>query len=144
LQRELAKVRSGLWLLLEESGEFQGKDPNSRWIIDPLDGTSNFIITPFLIFVYRSALEQRNAAGKNEIVAGLIFDPILMICSPPKKAKGAFLNGRPCRYRRAHLWKRAAGNRYPRFPQKGDGDALICAQHRTRRGYSALFRRHRS
>src|SRR5260221_1005749 len=43
LRTELAKARPGFGFLMEESGTVAGSDPRHRWIIDPLDGTSNFL-----------------------------------------------------------------------------------------------------
>src|SRR5208283_2163221 len=43
LKTELAKGRSGYGFLMEESGTTAGSDPHHRWIVDPLDGTTNFL-----------------------------------------------------------------------------------------------------
>ena len=43
LVRELSKARPNFGFLLEEQGEISGVDPMNRWIIDPLDGTTNFL-----------------------------------------------------------------------------------------------------
>jgi len=91
LQRELSKARPDYGFLLEEGGEVPGKDPAHRWIIDPLDGTSNFIhAMPY--FCISIALEK-TIAGKSEIVAGVIYDPIHNDLYTGEKGKGAFLNG---------------------------------------------------
>ena len=70
LRTELAKARPGFGFLMEESGTVAGSDPRHRWIIDPLDGTSNFLhgLPHFAISI---ALEQ-----DGDIVAGVVFDPI--------------------------------------------------------------------
>ena len=93
LQRELSKARPDFGFLLEEGGEIAGKDPTHRWIIDPLDGTSNFIhAIPY--FCTSIGLEKREATGKSEIIAAVIFDPIHNELFTAEKGKGAFLNGR--------------------------------------------------
>jgi myo-inositol-1(or 4)-monophosphatase len=93
LQAELKKVRPHYGFLMEEGGEIEGKDTSHRWIIDPLDGTNNFIhaIPYFCISV---GLEKRDESGKSEIIAGIIFDPIHNELFTAEKGKGAFLNGR--------------------------------------------------
>lgn len=93
LHRELAKARPDFGFLMEESGEFEGKDPHHRWIIDPLDGTSNFIhAVPY--FCVSIALEQRDAGGRSHILAGVIFDPIHNELFIAEKGKGATVNDR--------------------------------------------------
>jgi len=93
LVAELKKVRPTYGFLLEEGGEIKGKDDKFRWIIDPLDGTSNFIhAIPY--FCISIGLEERKADGSAEIVAGVIFDPIHNELFAAEKGKGAFLNGR--------------------------------------------------
>lgn len=93
LQRELSKARPDYGFLLEEGGEVAGKDGIHRWIIDPLDGTSNFIhAIPY--FCISIGLEKKDASGKSEIIAGVIFDPIHNDLFTAEKSKGAFLNNR--------------------------------------------------
>jgi len=93
LQRELSKARPDYSFLLEEGGEVAGKDTAHRWIIDPLDGTTNFIhAIPY--FCTSIGLEKRDTTGKSEIIAGVIFDPIHNELFSAEKNKGAFLNGR--------------------------------------------------
>jgi len=92
LQAELKKVRPDYGFLMEEGGEVEGKDKTHRWIIDPLDGTNNFIhaIPYFCISVGLEKIEN----GKSEIIAGMIFDPIHNELFSAEKGKGAFLNNR--------------------------------------------------
>jgi myo-inositol-1(or 4)-monophosphatase len=93
LQKELAKARPDFGFLLEEGGEVPGKDASQRWIIDPVDGTTNFIhAIPY--FCVSIALEKKDASGKSEIIAGVIFDPIHNDLFTAEKGGGAFLNGR--------------------------------------------------
>lgn len=93
LRRELEKARPDFGFLLEEGGEVSGKDTEHRWIIDPVDGTSNFIhAIPY--FCISIGLEKRDAKGNSEMVAGVIFDPIHNELFAAEKNKGAFVNNR--------------------------------------------------
>lgn len=93
LQRELSKARPDFGFLLEEGGEVIGKDGEYRFIIDPLDGTSNFIhAVPY--FCTTIALERRAKNGTSEIVAGVTYDPIHNELFTAEKGNGAFVNNR--------------------------------------------------
>jgi len=93
LQKELTAVRPDFGFLMEEGGEVKGKDIYHRWIIDPLDGTNNFIHSiPY--FCISLALEKTDANGKTEIIAGVIFDPIHNDLFTAEKGKGAQVNNR--------------------------------------------------
>lgn len=93
LQKELSIARPDFGFLLEEGGEIAGKDESHRWIIDPLDGTSNFIhAIPY--FCISLALEKREADGRRHILAGVIYDPIHNELFSAEKNEGAFMNGR--------------------------------------------------
>lgn len=93
LQKELSAARPAFGFLMEEGGEVKGKDLSHRWIIDPLDGTSNFIhaIPYFCISV---GLEKIHNNGESEIIAGVIFDPIHNELFTAEKGKGAMVNNR--------------------------------------------------
>lgn len=93
LRKELSAARPDFGFLMEEGGEVKGKDESHRWIIDPLDGTSNFIhaIPYFCISV---GLEKRNKDGDSEIIAGVIFDPIHNELFTAEKGRGAQVNNR--------------------------------------------------
>ena len=92
LRTELEKARPGFGFLLEEGGEVAGKDSSMRWVIDPLDGTSNFIhAIPY--FCISIALEKRTVQGA-ETIAGVIYDPIHNELFAAEKNKGAFMNNR--------------------------------------------------
>src|SRR2546423_6749589 len=86
LKTELLRARPGYGLLLEEGGATEGTDPNHRWIVDPLDGTTNFLhgIPHFAISI---ALERENA-----IVAGIVYNPVNEELFVAERGKGAFLN----------------------------------------------------
>lgn len=99
LKEELAKARPDFGLLMEEGGEIAGRDGAHRWIVDPLDGTDNFLhgIPHFCISI---AVERRQTvAGRasTEIVAALVYDPIGDDSYWADKNQGAFLNDRRLR-----------------------------------------------
>ena len=86
LIEELSKSKKNFSFLSEEIGSIVNKDKETIWIIDPIDGTTNFLhgIPHFAICI---ALES-----KKEIISGLIFDPIKDEMFFAEKNKGAFLN----------------------------------------------------
>jgi myo-inositol-1(or 4)-monophosphatase len=88
LRQELSRVRPGYGFLGEEDGTTAGSDSEHRWIIDPIDGTTNFI-HGFPFFAIALALERRG-----EIVAGLTYNPIMDELFTAEKGRGAFLNDR--------------------------------------------------
>ena len=83
---ELKKARPNFSFISEESGKQKGKDNNNTWIIDPIDGTVNFLhgIPHFAISI---ALKSHN-----EIISGLIYDPIKDEMFFAEKDNGAFFN----------------------------------------------------
>ena len=83
---ELLKSHSDYGILSEEIGEINKDNKENRWIIDPIDGTTNFLngIPHFAISI---GYEE-----KGEIVCGLIFDPIKDEMFFAEKGSGAFLN----------------------------------------------------
>ena len=92
LIRELNKARPGYRFLVEESGEIPGKNEEFRWIIDPLDGTHNFIhAVPY--FCISIALEKTFHSGRKAIVAAVIYDPIHNDMYTAELGEGALLNG---------------------------------------------------
>ena len=85
---ELTKSKKNYSFLTEESGKIINNDKDKRWIIDPIDGTTNFLhgIPHFAISI---ALKS-----ENEIISGLIFDPIKNEMFFAEKNNGAFLNNK--------------------------------------------------
>ncbi len=83
---ELKKARPNYSLISEEKGIETNKDSNNTWIVDPIDGTINFShgIPHFAISI---ALRSNN-----EIISGLIFDPIKNEMFYAEKDNGAFFN----------------------------------------------------
>ena len=86
LRDSLSYARPDYGFLMEETGAILGEDPNRRWIIDPIDGTTNFIhgIPHFAISI---ALEENS-----EITAGVIYEPINDQMFWAEKGNGAWLN----------------------------------------------------
>jgi myo-inositol-1(or 4)-monophosphatase len=91
LIEELSKIKKNYSFITEETGTIKKKDKENIWIIDPIDGTTNFLhgIPHFAISI---ALKS-----KNELVSGLIFDPIKNEMFFAEKDKGAFLNNQRLR-----------------------------------------------
>ena len=88
IYKELAKARPGYGFLMEERGVVEGDDKTHRWIVDPLDGTTNFLhgIPHFAISI---GLEREGV-----MVAGLVYNPASDELITAEKGKGAFLNDR--------------------------------------------------
>jgi len=91
LREELAKARPDYGFLGEEGGAHTGSDKTHRWIVDPLDGTTNFLhgIPHFAIAI---ALERNGT-----IVAGLVYNPANDEMFIAERGKGAFLNDKRIR-----------------------------------------------
>jgi len=91
LRIELAKARPAYGFLMEEAGAIAGTDTSNRWIVDPLDGTTNFLhgLPHFSISI---ALER-----DGELFAGVVYSPIVDEMYIAEKGGGAFLNGRRLR-----------------------------------------------
>ena len=83
---ELKKARPNYSFITEENGIKINKDKNNTWIIDPIDGTVNFLhgIPHFAISIAHKS--------ENEIISGLIFDPIKNEMFYAEKNNGAFFN----------------------------------------------------
>ena len=90
LIEELGKARPNYSILSEEVGEIKN-DEEFKWIIDPIDGTSNFLhgIPHFAISI---GLEQNN-----EIICGIVFDPIKDETFIAEKGNGSYLNNQRIR-----------------------------------------------
>ncbi|MBK8908707.1 MAG: inositol monophosphatase [Rhodospirillales bacterium] len=91
IHEELAKARPTFGFLMEESGAQVGTDTSNRWVVDPLDGTTNFLhgIPHFAISI---ALER-----DGEPFAGVVYSPVPDEMFFAEKGAGAFLNGRRLR-----------------------------------------------
>lgn len=86
LKEELLGARPTYGWIAEEGGEIAGKDPTRRWIVDPLDGTTNFLhgLPHWAVSI---ALEH-----KGEIVAGVVFDAAKDEMFYAERGEGAWLN----------------------------------------------------
>ena len=91
LIEELEKSKKNYSFITEETGIINNSDSDNCWIIDPIDGTTNFLhgIPHFAI-----SLALKN---KNEIISGLIFDPIKNEMFYAEKNAGSFFNNRRIR-----------------------------------------------
>ncbi|MBE3640309.1 inositol monophosphatase family protein [Mangrovicoccus algicola] len=91
LKEELMEARPNYGWLGEETGETPGTDPTRRWIVDPLDGTTNFLhgMPHWAISI---ALEH-----KGEIVAGVVFDAAKDEMYMAEKGAGAWMNNQRLR-----------------------------------------------
>ena len=91
IREELTAARPNYGWLGEESEEVKGADPTRRWIVDPLDGTTNFLhgLPHWAISI---ALEH-----KGEIVSAVIFDPAKDEMFTAEKGAGAWMNDRRMR-----------------------------------------------
>jgi myo-inositol-1(or 4)-monophosphatase len=91
LIEELTRARPGYGFLVEEGGAIEGKDKTHRFIIDPIDGTTNFLhgIPQFCISI---GLER-----EGQLVSALIFNPVTDEMYLAEKGHGAYLNDRRLR-----------------------------------------------
>ncbi len=111
---ELKKARPDYAFLAEESGTTAGADKNHRWIIDPLDGTMNFL-HGIPIFAISVGLEREGV-----MVAGVIYNPVLNELYVAERGSGAFLNDRRLRVaRRSQLADCVIATGIPRLNQPG-------------------------
>ena len=87
----LSEARPGYGFLLENGGEIEGSDKTHRFIIDPLDGKTNYLhgIPHFAMSI---ALEREIDGNPREIVAGMVYNPITDEMYMAEKGKGAFVN----------------------------------------------------
>lgn len=112
--KELSKSRGTYGFLMEERGEIIGADKSHRWIVDPLDGTTNFLHSNPL-FAVSIGLER-----EGQLVAGVIYNPASDELFTAEKGKGAYMNDRRLRV----------------AARKSLGDALVTTgiPHRGREG----------
>ncbi len=96
IREELARARPGYAFLMEESGASGGENWSWRWVVDPLDGTTNFLhgMPHWAISI---ALQKRLPDGDAEIVAGMVYNPAGNEMYWAEKGAGAYLNDRRLR-----------------------------------------------
>ena len=87
----LMKARPGYGFLGEERGMIEGTDKSHLWIVDPIDGTTNFMhaMPHFAITV---GLQRTAPDGSSEIVAGVTYNPVMNELFWAEKGKGCYLN----------------------------------------------------
>ncbi|TPM90860.1 inositol monophosphatase family protein [Mesorhizobium sp. B2-1-3A] len=121
---ELSKARPGYGFLMEERGAVAGDDSQHRWIIDPLDGTTNFL-HGIPLFAVSIALERQG-----QIVAGVIYNPAMDELYTTERGGGAFLNDRRLRVAgRTKLVDAVIGCGVPHLGRGQHGNFLIELRH---------------
>lgn len=140
LVEELSMARPGYGFLVEEAGHIEGRDKTHRFIIDPIDGTTNFMhgVPHFAISI---GLER-----EGQLVSGLIFNPVTDEMFVAERGHGAFLNDRRLRVAaRSKLADIVVGSGAPFLGRDGrDGflkelDAVLAATSGIRRFGSAAL-----
>jgi myo-inositol-1(or 4)-monophosphatase len=122
---ELRSARPDWGMLLEEGGEIEGNPDKPRWLVDPLDGTTNFLhgVPHFAISI---AVQERLPGGKTEITQGLVYQPLTDESFWAEKGRGAWLNERRLRVSaRRELGDTLIGTG---IPHMGRGDAASWAK----------------
>ncbi len=96
LYEELGRARPDWGFLLEEGGDIPGDPAKPRFIVDPLDGTSNFLhgIPHFAISI---AVEEPLSSGKREITTALVYQPLTDESFWAEKGRGAWLQDKRLR-----------------------------------------------
>jgi myo-inositol-1(or 4)-monophosphatase len=120
IYNELSKARPGYSFLMEESGTVKGSDDQHRWIVDPLDGTTNFL-HGIPIFAVSIALERQGV-----LVAGLIYNPAMDELYTAERGGGAFFNDRRLRVAaRRNLNEAVIGTGVPHLGRGDHGRYLV-------------------
>ena len=93
---ELRTARPDWGMLLEEGGEIAGNPDKPRWIVDPLDGTTNYLhgLPHFALSI---AVEEKKPGGGTEITQGLVYQPLTDESFWAEKGRGAWVNERRLR-----------------------------------------------
>lgn len=124
VREELQRARPGYSLLMEESGTIEGTDPQHRFIVDPLDGTTNFL-HGIPIFGVSIALERQG-----QIVAGVIYNPVMDELYTAERGNGAFMNNRRLRVAgRTTMPDCVIGTGIPHLGRGDHGRALMELRH---------------
>lgn len=116
---ELSKARPGYGFLMEERGAVEGTDKSHRWIVDPLDGTLNFMhAQPH--FAVSIALER-----EGELVAGVVYNPATDELYHAEKGRGCYVNDRRLRVSERRQFSEAViATGMPFFGKKGHATFL--------------------
>src|SRR6185312_2172857 len=121
---ELSRTRPGYSFLMEERGVVEGSDPQHRWLVDPLDGTTNFL-HGIPVFAVSIALERQGV-----LVAGLIYNPAMDELYTAERGGGAFLNDRRLRVAaRRNLNDAVIGTGVPHLGRGDHGRYLVELRH---------------
>ncbi|MDF7674048.1 inositol monophosphatase family protein [Acetobacteraceae bacterium ESL0709] len=96
IKEELSRARPGYAFLMEESGASGSDNWSWRWVVDPLDGTTNFLhgMPHWAISI---GLQRRMPDGSIELAAGVVYNPAANELFWAEKGVGAFLNERRLR-----------------------------------------------
>ncbi len=141
IRQELVKARPGFGFLMEEGGTIVGEDPAHRWLVDPLDGTTNFLhgLPHFAISI---ALEHKGDR-KSEIIAGVVYDPIKDEIFWAEKGVGAYVGDRRLRVSgRGKLADSLLATGIPFLGrQEGEGHRVFLAQLQAVMAHTAGVRR---
>jgi myo-inositol-1(or 4)-monophosphatase len=135
VREELAKARPDYGFLGEEGGARAGTDKSHRWIVDPLDGTTNFLhgIPHFAVSI---ALERNGA-----IVAALTYNPANDDLFIAERGKGAFLNDRRIRVAaRTRLADAIVACGMPHYGRGSDMALARCEIAAAQQNYAGLRR----
>ena len=117
---ELSRARPGYAFVMEERGEVAGEDDQHRFIVDPLDGTTNFL-HGIPLFCVSIALERQG-----QLVAGVIYNPAMDELYTAERGGGAFMNDRRLRVAaRRSLSDAVIGTGIPHLGRGHHGHALI-------------------
>ena len=124
LAQELRRARPDYAFLMEESGAKGDPEAEFRWVVDPLDGTTNFLhALPY--FCISIACEQRRPNGTYHTVAAVIYDPLHDDLFVAEKGQGAFHNDRRMQVsRRKEVEHALFVTAAPRFGRPGSDEAL--------------------
>jgi len=124
IHAELSKARPDYSFLMEESGSVAGSDAQHRFIVDPLDGTTNFL-HGIPIFAVSIGLERQG-----QMVAGVIYNPAMDELYTAERGGGAFLNDRRLRVgARRKLSDTVIGTGVPHLGRGHHGNFLIEMRH---------------
>jgi myo-inositol-1(or 4)-monophosphatase len=93
---ELRNARPDWGMLLEEAGEIEGNPDKPRWVVDPLDGTTNFLhgIPHFAISV---AVVEKRPDGRDDVTHAMVYQPLTDEGFWAEKGRGAWLQDRRLR-----------------------------------------------
>ncbi|TGT78620.1 inositol monophosphatase [bacterium M00.F.Ca.ET.159.01.1.1] len=117
---ELSKARPGYAFLMEERGAVKGEDAQHRWLVDPLDGTTNFL-HGIPLFSVSIALERQG-----QVVAGVVYNPAMDELYTAERGGGAFMNDRRLRVAgRSKLTDAVIGCGVPHLGRGQHGNFLI-------------------